>query len=94
MQTGVPSAESFAAQAREYKEKSGLSIPQIAARTRYPYRTLQDWFRGIRTPKPYGQKEVLRRLKSLSPKKSLVKAGEVRQIVNQPDVQIGFNHKE
>lgn len=38
---------------RDIAAAAGLSLRQLALKTGIPYRTVQDWAAGTRTPPPY-----------------------------------------
>lgn len=38
---------------RDIASAAGLSLRALAARFGIPYRTVQDWAAGVRTPPPY-----------------------------------------
>lgn len=57
--------QTFAEKLRTARKATGLTQHGLAARTQIPFRTLQDWEGGQRTPPPYVQRFVLNELESL-----------------------------
>ena len=55
----------FADQLRGARKAADLTQHGMADRTLIPFRTLQDWEGGRRTPPPYVQRFVLNELASL-----------------------------
>jgi transcriptional regulator with XRE-family HTH domain len=50
---------------REIKEASGMTLSALSDALGIPYRTLQDWSRGIRIPPAYVIDLIAHRLRSL-----------------------------
>ena len=57
--------DSFAQKLKAARKAAGLTQQGMADRTLIPWRTLQDWERGVATPPPYVQRFVLNELESL-----------------------------
>lgn len=58
----------FPQKLRAARKLTGLSQQGLADRTLIPFRTLQDWEGGKRTPPPYVQRFVLNELEGLKTK--------------------------
>ena len=55
----------FAEQFKEARKATNMTQQQLAELTLIPFRTIQQWEGGQRTPPPYVQRFVLNELKSL-----------------------------
>lgn len=60
--------DNFADKLKAARKAAGLTQQGMADQTLIPWRTLQDWERGVATPPPYVQRFVLNELDSLKRK--------------------------
>jgi transcriptional regulator with XRE-family HTH domain len=61
----VTNLENFAEQLKGARKAADLTQHGMAERTLIPFRTIQQWEGGLRTPPPYVQRFVLNELASL-----------------------------
>ena len=61
--------ENFAERLKTARKAAGLTQQGMADRTLIPFRTLQQWEGGQRTPPPYVQRFVLNELDQLAKRK-------------------------
>lgn len=57
--------ENFAEQLKAARKAAGLTQHELADKTLIPFRTIQQWEGGQRTPPPYVQRFVLNELESM-----------------------------
>ncbi len=50
---------------KKKREKMGVSAAELSRRLDIPYRTLQDWEAGKRTPAPWAEKLILEKMDTM-----------------------------
>ena len=76
---------------REARIKAGLTMKELSTRTGVPYRTLQNWETGDRTPPDYVERLILKELES-EEKMENVKVFEFEQLGRKFRIELQYAH--